>query len=347
MAGGGWRILYPDVRSADDCAVERAVLPAGVSLVQRFESDPAAIGGDEWRAADAMIAGLKMPIDDAVFDRAPNLRIICRLGVGYDMIDTAAAARRGIPVCNVPDYGTTEVADHAVTLALSLVRGIVRYDEAFRDDPQTGWSFRRAPCVARLGELVFGVVGLGRIGTAAALRARAFGMTVVGYDPHAPGGYELALGIDRVDALEDLLGRADIVTLHCLLNDETRHLIDARAVAASKPGVIVVNTARGGIVDLDALYEGLKSGRVGAVGLDVFETEPPPADHPLIAAWRAREDWLAGRCVITPHAAFYSPTAVRTMRESAALTCHDYLAGGELRNCVNAALLQRPPARSG
>lgn len=339
------RILYPDVKSVDDFAVERAALPASVSLVQRFESDPAAIDAGEWRTVDALVAGLKMPIDDAVFERAPNLRIVCRLGVGYDLVDIEAAGRRGIAVCNVPDYGTTEVADHAVTLALALVRGIVRYDEAFREDPQRGWSVRRAPCVARLGELVFGVVGLGRIGTAAALRAGAFGMTVVGYDPHAPGGYELALGIDRVDSLEDLLARADIVTLHCLLNDDTRHLIDSGAVAALKPGAIVVNTARGGVVDLDALHEGLKSGRIGAVGLDVFETEPPPAAHPLIAAWRAREDWIAGRCVITPHAAFYSPTAVRRMRESAALTCYGYLARGELRNCVNAAFLRRTPAR--
>ena len=339
-----WRILYPDVRSVDDFAFERAAVPGSVSFVQRFESDPAAIDDAVWRGVDAMVTGLAMPIDDAVFDRAPKLRIVCRLGVGYDMVDTLAAARRGIPVCNVPDYGTTEVADHAVTLALALVRGIVACNDAFRDDPEKGWSFRRAPCVGRLGELTFGVVGLGRIGSAAALRAKAFGMTVVGYDPHVPSGYELALGIERTQTLADLLGRADIVDIHCLLDDRTRHLIDAAAVAAMKPGAVVVNTARGGVVDLDALYEGLREGRIGAVGLDVFETEPPPPDHPLIAAWRAREAWIAGRCVVTPHAAFYSPTAIRQMRQSAAATCCDYLARGDLRNCVNAAALQRPPA---
>ena len=336
-----WTLLYPDVRSIDDFAFERAVLPESMRLRQRFESDPAAIDNAEWGAVDAMVTGLSMPIDDAVFDRAPNLRIVCRLGVGYDMVDTRAAARRGIPVCNVPDYGTTEVADHAVTLALALVRGIVACNDAFRDDPRKGWSFRRAPCVARLGELAFGVIGLGRIGTAAALRARAFGMTVAGYDPHVPSGHELALGIARTRTLEELLARSDIVSVHCLLNGETRHLIDAAAVAALKPGAILVNTARGGVVDLDALFDGLRSGQVGAAGIDVFETEPPPTDHPLIAAWRARESWLEGRCVVTPHAAFYSPTAIREMREKAALTCHDYLANGELRNCVNAESLQR------
>lgn len=341
---GGWRILYPDVRSADDFAFERAVVPEDVRFEQRFESDPAAIEDAVWREVHALVTGLAMPIDDAVFDRAPKLRIVCRLGVGYDTVDTEAAARRSVPVCNVPDYGTTEVADHAMALALALVRGIVPYNEAVRDDPEKGWSVRRAPHVARLGELTFGVIGLGRIGGAAALRARAFGMSVVGYDPHVPGGHERTLGIGRAGTLAELLAAADVVSVHCLLNDETRHMIDAQAVAAMKPGAVVVNTARGGVVDLDALYDGLKSGRVGAVGLDVFETEPPPADHPLIAAWRAREAWLEGRCVVTPHAAFYSPTAIRTMRESAARTCCDYLESGALRNCVNAAALRRPPA---
>ena len=341
---GGWRILYPDVRSVDDFAFERAVVPGDVRFEQRFESDPAAIEDSVWREVHALVTGLAMPIDDAVFDRAPKLRIVCRLGVGYDTVDTEAAARRGVPVCNVPDYGTTEVADHAMALALALVRGIVPYNEAVRDDPEKGWSVRRAPHVARLGELTFGVIGLGRIGGAAALRASAFGMSVVGYDPHVPGGHERTLGIGRAATLAELLAAADVVSVHCLLNDETRHMIDAQAVAAMKPGAVVVNTARGGVVDLDALYDGLKSGRVGAVGLDVFETEPPPADHPLIAAWRAREAWLEGRCVVTPHAAFYSPTAIRTMRESAARTCCDYLESGALRNCVNAAALRRPPA---
>ena len=338
---GGFHILYPDAGAVGDFAHERAALPETVRLTRRSESDPAAISADEWRGVHAIVTGLAMPVDDAVFDRAPNLRIVCRLGVGYDIIDTEAAARRGIPVCNVPDYGTTEVADHAIALTLALVRGIVRYNDAFRDDPEAGWNFRHAPAVARLGELTFGVVGLGRIGTAAALRAKALGMTAAGYDPHVPSGYELALGIGRTRTLAELLGRSDIVSVHCFLNDETRHVIGAAALEALKPGAIVINTSRGGTVDLDALHEGLRSGRVGAAGLDVFETEPPPADHPLIAAWRAREEWLEGRCIVTPHAAFYSPTAIRRMRESAVLTCYDYLAGGELRNCVNAEALRR------
>lgn len=333
------RILYPDAKSVDDFAFERAVVPDGVELIQCDATEVSAIPDDVWRDADAMVTGIRMPIDDRVFERATNCRIITRLGVGYDMIDTAAAARHGIRVCNVPDYGTTEVADHAIALLLSLLRGVVRYDQAFRDDDAEGWSFRHAPFVKRLSEVRLGVVGIGRIGTTAALRAKAFGMSVGFYDPYVPGGYELALGVDRIDKLADLLADADAITVHTPLNEETRHLIGADAVAAMKPGVVLVNTARGGVVDLDAVYDGLKQDKIGAVGLDVFETEPPSPDHALIKAWRAAEPWLQGRCVITPHAAFYSPTAIRVMREKAVMSCVNYLTDGLLRNCVNSDLL--------
>jgi len=333
------RILYPDVKSVDDFAFERAVVPDGVDLIHYDATDVSAIPDDVWRDADAMVTGIRMPIDDAVFDRATSCRIITRLGVGYDMIDTVAAARRGIRVCNVPDYGTTEVADHAIALLLSLLRGVVRYDQAFRADKEEGWSFRHAPVVKRLGEVKLGVVGIGRIGTAAALRAKAFGMSVSFYDPYAPGGTELALGVERFDSLEALLANCDAITVHTPLTDETHHLIDAKAVAAMQPGLVLINTARGGVVDLDAVHEGLKQSQIGAVGLDVFETEPPEPDHPLIKAWRAREDWIDGRCVITPHAAFYSPTSLRVMREKAVMTCVDYLTSGLLKNCINKNLL--------
>ncbi len=333
------RILYPDVRSVDDFAFERAVVPEGVDLIHYDAAEASAIPDDVWGDADALVTGIGMPIDDAVFERAPGCRIITRLGVGYDRIDVEAAARRSIRVCNVPDYGTTEVADHAIALLLSVLRGVVRYDQAFRDDKDEGWSFRHAPAVKRLGEVRLGVVGIGRIGSAAALRAKAFGMSVGFYDPYVPSGYELALGVDRSESLEALLAEADAITVHTPLTEETRHLIGAQAVAAMKPGTVLVNTARGGVVDLDAVFEGLKQGQIGAVGLDVFETEPPAPDHPLIKAWRAGEEWLDGRCVITPHAAFYSPTSIRVLRQKAVMTCVDYLTDGKLRNCVNSSLL--------
>jgi phosphoglycerate dehydrogenase-like enzyme len=195
--------------------------------------------------------------------------------------------------------------------------------------------------MTRMVGKTFAVIGLGRIGTAAALRAKAFGMRVMAYDPYLPYGQELALGIDRAETLADLLGAADFVTIHAPATDETRNMIDHDALAAMKPGLILVNTSRGPICDLDAIFEGLKGGQLGAVGLDVLPEEPPPADHPLIRAWRAQEDWIRGRFHITPHAAFYSPASLKDLREKAVLTAVAFLRDSVLRNCVNLDLLER------
>ena len=172
------------------------------------------------------------------------------------------------------------------------------------------------------------------------MRAKGFGMKVIAYDPYIPHGQELALQVDRVHSLEELLSSADFVSIHSPLSDETHHLINKAAVSKMKEGAVLVNTARGGICDLDAIYDGLKSGRIGAAGLDVFEHEPPADTHPLITAWRAREDWLEGRFVATPHSAFFSPTSSRELREKAITTCIDRLENGRLRNCVNLEFLK-------
>jgi len=185
-----------------------------------------------------------------------------------------------------------------------------------------------------------GIIGLGRIGTATALRAKAFGMRVVFYDPYIPDGQDKALGVTRCYELADLLAQADVVSIHTPLTSETRGMANAAFFSMLKPGAIFINTARGAIVDLDALTEALRSGQVGAAGLDVLPQEPPDPDHPLIRAWRARESWIAYRLIITPHAAFYCEEAYREMRMKAALEAKRVLAGQKPRNCVNEAWLQ-------
>lgn len=332
-------ILYPDVLSTDDNAVERELLPDVDFEVHggRAVSD---VDDAVWAGADAMVTGIGMPIDEQVFEKASNLKVICRLGVGYDLIDVAAAGRRGVRVCNVPDYGTAEVADHAMALLLAFTRGVARYSEAFRDDPEDGWDYRLSPLQVRMRDKTMGIIGLGRIGTACAQRARGFGMDVVFYDPYVPYGQEIALGFTRAESLAELLGAVDFASIHTPATEETEKLINAEAVAAMKPGLILVNTARGTIIDLDAVYEGLKAGTIGGLGLDVFPEEPAPADHPLLQAWRAREEWIEGRFLASPHAAFYSPTSLREMREKAVMTCVEYLRNGKLKNCVNAEHLQ-------
>ena len=334
-----YKVLYPDVLSADHNAVERELSGDVVEFLIYNESNASNIGDDVWGSAQAMVTGLSMRIDAPVVAKLEECKIIARLGVGYDLIDIEAAGAKGIAVCNVPDYGTNEVADHAIALLLSLTRGISQYTETYRNAGSDGWDYKITPVMTRMVGKRFGVVGLGRIGTAAAMRAKGFGMNVIAYDPYVPHGQELALQIDRAASLEDLLSSADFVSIHSPLTDETHHLINETAVSKMKKGAILVNTARGGICDLDAIYTGLKSGHLAAAGLDVFEHDPPADVHPLIAAWRAREDWLEGRFVATPHSAFFSPTSSRELREKAIMTCINHLQNGHLRNCVNLEFL--------
>src|SRR5205085_2368145 len=184
-------------------------------------------------------------------------------------------AARSILVCNVPDYGTTEVADHAMALALSLRRGVILYHERQRQDPPAPWGPVKGELIRRLGVQTFGIIGLGRIGTAVALRARAFGFRVMFYDPHLPNGADLALGIARAPSLEDLLRQTDTLSIHSPLTPETREMLGRAQLSLLRKGAVVVNTARGPIIELDALLELLRDGHIAAAGLDVLPVEPP------------------------------------------------------------------------
>lgn len=272
----------------------------------------------------------------------PKVRCVLRSGVGFDTIDGPAWGARGVPVFNVPDYGTSEVADHALALMLALTRGTTRYHEALRADPVKNWTHAVAPVVRRLRGAVFGVIGLGRIGLAAARRAQGFGMEVVFYDPHQPSGFELATGLRRMHSLADLLKIADVISIHTPLSAETTGMIGAKALAKAKKGLVVINTARGPVIDLDALYDALKSGQVAAAGLDVLPKEPADTGHKLIRAYLDREEWLEGRLTLSPHAAFYSPDANVDLRRKTIETVLDYIANGTLSNCVNREFLAKP-----
>ena len=243
--------------------------------------------------------------------RFPRLRAIVRMGVGYDKLDRPAAAARNILVCNVPDYGTTEVADHAIALALTLRRGILLHHEMQRHDPPAPFRSFQHPLIQRLGTQTFGILGLGRIGTAVALRAKAFNFRVVFYDPYLPNGAELALGINRAATLEDLLRQTDTLSIHAPLTPETRGILGKRAAVAAAPKLApsLSTTRRGNsIIDLDALAELLREGHIAGAGLDVLPQEPPVEPIPeLLRAYRSREEWLEGRLVITPHSAWLTP----------------------------------------
>jgi D-3-phosphoglycerate dehydrogenase/C-terminal binding protein len=170
-------------------------------------------------------------------------------------------------------------------------------------------------------------------------------MPVLFYDPYVPDGQELALGFERTRSLNDLLKRADVVSLHAPLTDETRRMINAATLARMRRNAILINTARGGIVDIDALHDALKGGQIAGAALDVLPQEPPDPAHPLIRAYGANEPWLAGRFLLSPHAAFYSAAGMADLRRKPVQTVVAYLTEGSLRNCVNAALLAQYGSR--
>ncbi len=262
-------------------------------------------------------------------------RGVVRYGVGYEKIDIEALAAAGIPFANNPDYGTEEVADHAVAMILSLQRRLWEHDARARGY-RSGWQVHSLKPLSRSNRATVGVVGVGRIGTAVINRLKPFGFRILGYDPGQPPGHEKAVGYERVDNAGDLFARSDILTLHCPATEETRGMLDANGLARMKPGAILVNTARGELIDdLDALETSLRSGHLAAAAIDTLMQEPP-GDHPLLSAWRKREDWLAGRLVITPHNAFYSDHAAVEMRQNAARTVRILLDEGRLRNRITA-----------
>jgi lactate dehydrogenase-like 2-hydroxyacid dehydrogenase len=262
-----------------------------------------------------------------------------KLGVGYDDIDIERLGRMGIPVCNTPDYGTREVADHAIALMMTLAKSIEYHNGELHTDLRGNWRPAHNPFGRRLSVCTYGVVGMGRIGTAAARRAKAFDMDVVFYDPYQPNGYELAIGVRRADTLAELMGQCDFVSIHAPLTAETRNLIGPDAFAAAKKGLILINTARGPIVDIDALHDALKDGTVLAAGLDVLPDEPANPQSRLIAAWQRNDDWIRHRLLLTPHSAFYTPESMRDNRAFSSRTAARYLRDGRLENCVNKQFL--------
>lgn len=283
---------------------------------------------------DAIILFHELLLTQRTLQRLRRCKLIVRGGVGVDNVDHAFARTVGIPVGNVPDYGSEEVADTALAMALSLARGVHYLNSRLRA-AQGPWAYLQVVPLARLRGSVFGIVGLGRIGTAAALRAKALGMDVVFYDPYKPDGYDKALGIRRVETLDELLARSLVVSIHCPLTAETRHLIDAEAIARMPKGSYLVNTARGAILDTKAVPDAILSGHLAGAGIDVYEHEPPASEDPLLAAWRDPEHPAHHRLILNPHAAFYSESGLLDMRLKAAEACRRALLGLPLRNIVN------------
>jgi C-terminal binding protein len=306
----------------DETSVESAVLGDIASLILAQASDEAGLI-DHMPQADAMMMFHDIGIlGESSFARAPRCRCVVRAGVGYNNVDVEAATRHGVLVCNVPDYGTEEVADHAIMLLLALTRRLVSSHQAIREGT---WDYRAVLGAPRLRGKTFGVVGCGRIGTAAALRAKALGLDVVFFDPYLRQGMDKALGIRRVYALDELLEQSHFVSLHCYLNETTQHLMNRATIARMRPGAILINTARGPVIDESALLDALDSGQLAGAGLDVVEREPLDNErlrrHPGV--------------LLTPHTAFYSVEGYAELRTKTAQEIRRFLLGEPPRNPVN------------
>lgn len=245
------------------------------------------------------------PVDRKVFETVPELRIVSRAGVGVDSVDLEAAREHGVVVANVPDYGVREVSAHAVGMILSLVRHLPFLDREVRSGT---WNYLSTGRMTRPGQLTLGVAGLGRIGRTVALEALSWFGRVLGYDPYLPSG-DWPSGIVKVD-LDEFWANSNVVSLHLPLTEQTRHLVDGRSLSSMPQGSYLVNTARGGLVDLDALLTALDDGRLAGAALDVLPQEPPPPDHPVLDH---------PRVLLTPHAAFYSQESEVELRSKGAL----------------------------
>ncbi len=314
-----------------DC--ERAVLD-GHAEVRALNARAQTDLDERLEAADAVMIYHYLRLDREAIGRLRKCRLIARPGVGYDNIDIRAARERGIPVVNVPDYGTEEVADSALGMAVSLARGTHFLNSRLRRGIGV-WNVDQATPIHRLRGRVFGIVGCGRIGSAAALRAKAFGFDVVFFDPLVPDGLDKALGVSRVDTLDELLAQSHIVSAHCPLTPQTRGMLGANEIARMPRGSFLVNTARGGVVDTAAVVEALASGHLAGAGIDVLEAEPPPDDSPVLRAWRDPNHPAHDRLLLNPHTAFYCEEGCVEFRTKAAREVLRALKGETLRNLVN------------
>lgn len=284
--------------------------------------------------ADAIMMYHQFNVTQRVLERLTKCRLIIRCGVGVDNVDHVFAATQGIPVANIPDYGTEDVADTALSMMLALTRGVHLLNSRLCRG-EGPWHYSPVVPLHRLRGRVFGIVGLGRIGTAAALRAKAFGMEVWYYDPHAPDGRDKSLGVNRAESVEELFRKSQVLSLHCPLTPETRNLVNAESLQLLPHGAYVINTARGAVTDPMAILRSIEDGHLAGAALDVLEKEPPLDTDPLLVAWRDPQHPAHDRLILNPHSAFYTEEGLRDMRVKGSENVRRVLLGEPPRNVVN------------
>lgn len=308
---------FPDLKLE-----EEVILPAGHEIVAWKEKRTPAELVELVRDVDAVITQFA-PVNAEVIAAMQKARVIVRYGIGVDNVDLEAAKARGIPVCNVPDYCIDEVADQTLAFALALTRQVVSNTQKVQGGE---WGLATPIDQMRaLRDMVVGVVGFGRIGREVASRLKAFKCRIHVYDPVVPAAIIEAAGYHPV-SLSQVLSDSDLVTLHCPSTAQTRGMINGESLKSMKQGALLVNVARGDLVDPAALVEALQSGRISGAALDVFSPEPIPAGHPILAMKNV---------ILAAHIASVSVPAVRKLRQTAAGLAAKALRGEPLENIVN------------
>ncbi len=306
-----------------------APLLEGVATATWAPTTDSAAVMESLQGAQAIIASSRIRYDAQFFDQLPSLRVISRTGIGVDNITLADATARGIAVCNTPDVPSIATAEHAILLMLALLKDLSHWQGVLRLPERK--DFFSAYNGMQAEGLQLGVVGLGRIGSRVARVARALEMRVVGFDPFCPPERPVELGIEFASSLEDLLATSDVVTLHLPATPETYHLLNAERFAQMKPGSYLVNTARGTLVDEDALINALETGHLRGAGLDVLNLEPPSPDHPLLH----RQD-----VIVTPHIGGATVATKERLWREAINQALQVLRGERPPNLVNAEVWQ-------
>ena len=281
---------------------------------------------DAIRTAD-VLAGIAYPVDRTLIQSLESCVLIQTLSVGFDSVDVGAASDRGIPVCNTPTYCTDDVATHAMTLLLGIAR---KFQLAVPRTRAAKWGYEFARPIHTVCGRRLGIIGLGRVGRAVVSKAKGFGLEVAAYDPYLDDDVFGAFDVERCYELSELLGESDFVTLHAPLTEETHHIIDEAAIRSMKPGAMLINTARGGLVDTDALTAALESGALAGAGIDVLENEPPPANAAILGCDTA---------LITPHIAWYSEESHKRNQVLAMDEVERVLSGHRPRHIVNPSVL--------
>ena len=282
-------IAYPGF---GDIEIEKKILSTIDVQVEHVGNLDTEEAREAARRADVLMVTIQ-PVPAGLIQSMERCRLICRVGTGLDAIDIPAATSRGIWVTYAPDYSIDEVSTHAIALVLVQARGLLGLLGATR---QGIWDAAAGGVLYRLSEQTLGVIGCGRIGQATAVKGRGLGLDVIVYDPYVDAAAMAELGVRVVD-LETLLRTADYISLHSPLTEETRHLMNAETLAMMKPTAYLVNAARGGLVDEDALLAAVQNGQIAGAALDVLAVEPVAADHPFL-----QEE----RILLTPHAGWYS-----------------------------------------